>query len=62
MSRRSSSGALTTSATAAASSTWPRRSPTRAEVTVEGAGHAVNLYQPEKFNDAVLAFLQENGI
>ena len=23
-------------------------------MTVEGAGHAVNLYQPEKFNDAVL--------
>ena len=31
-------------------------------VTVEGAGHAVNLFQPEKFNQAVLAFLREHGI
>jgi pimeloyl-ACP methyl ester carboxylesterase len=31
-------------------------------VTVEGAGHAVNLYQPAIFNDAVLQFLRENGI
>lgn len=31
-------------------------------VTVEGAGHAVNLFQPEKFNAAVLAFLRESGI
>ena len=31
-------------------------------VTVEGAGHAVNLYQPAVFNDAVLQFLRDNGI
>jgi 2-succinyl-5-enolpyruvyl-6-hydroxy-3-cyclohexene-1-carboxylate synthase/2-succinyl-6-hydroxy-2,4-cyclohexadiene-1-carboxylate synthase len=31
-------------------------------VKVEGAGHAVNLYQPEQFNDAVLQFLRDNGI
>jgi pimeloyl-ACP methyl ester carboxylesterase len=31
-------------------------------VTVEGAGHAVNLYQPAAFNDAVLYFLREHGI
>jgi pimeloyl-ACP methyl ester carboxylesterase len=31
-------------------------------VTVEGAGHAVNLYQPAAFNDAVLNFLREHGI
>jgi pimeloyl-ACP methyl ester carboxylesterase len=31
-------------------------------VTIEGAGHAVNLYQPERFNAAVVDFLRENGI
>ncbi|MEX0750315.1 MAG: alpha/beta hydrolase [Dehalococcoidia bacterium] len=31
-------------------------------VTIEGAAHAVNLYQPEQFNEAVVSFLQENGI
>ena len=29
---------------------------------IEGAGHAVNLYQPEKFNETVLAFLRANGL
>ncbi len=29
---------------------------------VEGAGHAVNLCQPERFNAAVLGFLRDNGI
>jgi pimeloyl-ACP methyl ester carboxylesterase len=31
-------------------------------VVVEGAGHAVNLIQPETFNEAVLRFLRDNGI
>jgi pimeloyl-ACP methyl ester carboxylesterase len=31
-------------------------------VTIEGAAHAVNLYQPQKFNDAVQEFLKENGL
>lgn len=31
-------------------------------VTIEEAGHAVNLYQPEKFNAAVLEFLQANDL
>jgi pimeloyl-ACP methyl ester carboxylesterase len=31
-------------------------------VTIEGAAHAVNLYQPEKFNEAVLAFLKANDL
>jgi pimeloyl-ACP methyl ester carboxylesterase len=31
-------------------------------VTIEGAGHAVNLYQPAVFNEAVLQFLRNNGI
>jgi len=31
-------------------------------VTIEGAGHAVNLYQPDAFNAAVLAFLRESGL
>ena len=31
-------------------------------VTIEGAAHAVNLYQPERFNEAVLAFLQSNDL
>jgi pimeloyl-ACP methyl ester carboxylesterase len=36
--------------------------PSARKVVIEGAGHAVNLYQPEKFNDAVLQFLKDNGI
>jgi pimeloyl-ACP methyl ester carboxylesterase len=36
--------------------------PTAKFVAVEGAGHAVNLYQPAIFNEAVLQFLRENGI
>jgi pimeloyl-ACP methyl ester carboxylesterase len=32
------------------------------KVVIEQAGHAVNLYQPEAFNAAVLAFLREHGI
>jgi pimeloyl-ACP methyl ester carboxylesterase len=31
-------------------------------VTIEGAAHAVNLYQPAAFNAAVLQFLRDNGI
>ncbi len=31
-------------------------------VVIEKAGHAVNLYQPELFNAAVLDFLRDNGI
>lgn len=31
-------------------------------VVIEHAGHAVNLYQPEAFNDAVIAFLRDNGL
>ena len=31
-------------------------------VTIDGAGHAVNLYQPQRFNQAVLEFLRDNGI
>lgn len=31
-------------------------------VTIEGAGHAVNLYQPDAFNEAVAQFLESNGI
>lgn len=31
-------------------------------VKVEEAAHAVNLYQPEQFNAAVLEFLRENGL
>lgn len=31
-------------------------------VAVEGAGHAVNLFQPAVFNETVLEFLRENGI
>lgn len=29
---------------------------------IEGAAHAVNLYQPERFNEAVLAFLRKHGL
>jgi pimeloyl-ACP methyl ester carboxylesterase len=32
------------------------------KVVIEQAGHAVNLYQPEAFNAAVLEFLRDNGI
>lgn len=32
------------------------------KIDIAEAGHAVNLYQPEQFNEAVLAFLRENGI
>ncbi|MEX2247533.1 MAG: alpha/beta hydrolase [Dehalococcoidia bacterium] len=31
-------------------------------IVIEGAAHAVNLYQPERFNEAVLQFLRDNGI
>jgi pimeloyl-ACP methyl ester carboxylesterase len=31
-------------------------------VTVEGAAHAVNLYQPDAFNEAVATFLREHAI
>lgn len=31
-------------------------------VKVEGAAHAVNLFQPEKFNDAVRGFLRAHGM
>ena len=33
--------------------------PNARKVVIEGAAHAVNLYQPEKFNEAVLAFLHD---
>ena len=36
--------------------------PNARKVVIEKAGHAVNLYQPEQFNAAVLDFLRENGI
>ena len=36
--------------------------PNARKVVIEDAGHAVNLYQPEKFNAAVLEFLKDNGI
>ncbi len=36
--------------------------PNARKVVIEKAGHAVNLYQPEQFNTAVLAFLRDNGI
>ena len=36
--------------------------PNAHKVVIEKAGHAVNLYQPEQFNAAVLAFLRDNGI
>jgi len=29
---------------------------------IEGAGHAVNLYQPDEFNRVVLEFLREHGL
>jgi len=36
--------------------------PNARKVVVEGAGHAVNLFQPDVFNAAVLQFLQDNNI
>jgi len=36
--------------------------PNARKVVIEKAGHAVNLYQPEEFNAAVLGFLRDNGI
>lgn len=36
--------------------------PNARKVVIAQAGHAVNLYQPQAFNEAVLAFLRENGI
>jgi pimeloyl-ACP methyl ester carboxylesterase len=36
--------------------------PNARKVVIEKAGHAVNLYQPEQFNAAVLEFLRDNGI
>ena len=36
--------------------------PNARKVVIEKAAHAVNLYQPEAFNAAVLAFLRDNGI
>lgn len=32
------------------------------KVVIEDAAHAVNLYQPERFNEAVLGFLRAHGI
>jgi pimeloyl-ACP methyl ester carboxylesterase len=36
--------------------------PDARKVVIEGAAHAVNLYQPAAFNEAVLEFLKDNGI
>jgi pimeloyl-ACP methyl ester carboxylesterase len=36
--------------------------PNARKIVVEQAAHAVNLYQPEAFNAAVLAFLRDNNI
>lgn len=36
--------------------------PNARKVVIEEAGHAVNLFQPQQFNMAVLAFLRDNGI
>ncbi|HEY8172244.1 MAG TPA: alpha/beta hydrolase, partial [Dehalococcoidia bacterium] len=36
--------------------------PNARKVVIEKAGHAVNLYQPEQFNAAVLTFLRDNGL
>jgi len=36
--------------------------PNARKVVIEQAGHAVNLYQPDKFNAAVLQFLEDNGL
>jgi pimeloyl-ACP methyl ester carboxylesterase len=32
------------------------------KVVIEGAAHAVNLYQPEQFNAAVMEFLRDNAL
>ncbi len=36
--------------------------PNARKVVIEQAGHAVNLYQPEQFNAAVLQFLKDNDL
>jgi pimeloyl-ACP methyl ester carboxylesterase len=36
--------------------------PNARKVVIEKAAHAVNLYQPDAFNSAVLEFLRDNGI
>lgn len=36
--------------------------PNARKVVIEEAGHAVNLYQPQQFNEAVLQFLRDNSI
>jgi pimeloyl-ACP methyl ester carboxylesterase len=36
--------------------------PNARKVVIEQAGHAVNLDQPERFNEAVLQFLRDNGL
>jgi pimeloyl-ACP methyl ester carboxylesterase len=36
--------------------------PDARKVVIENAGHAVNLYQPDEFNAAVLQFLRDNEI
>lgn len=36
--------------------------PNARKIVIEEAAHAVNLYQPAQFNDAVLGFLRDNGI
>lgn len=36
--------------------------PNARKVVIEGAGHAVNLYQPAAFNDAVLGFFRDIGL
>jgi pimeloyl-ACP methyl ester carboxylesterase len=36
--------------------------PNARKVVIEQAGHAVNLYQPEQFNAAVLQFLRDNDL
>ncbi|HYM16079.1 MAG TPA: alpha/beta hydrolase [Dehalococcoidia bacterium] len=36
--------------------------PNARKVVIEGAAHAVNLYQPEQFNAALLQFLKDNDL
>jgi pimeloyl-ACP methyl ester carboxylesterase len=36
--------------------------PSASKVVIEGAAHAANLYQPERFNSTVLEFFRDNGI
>jgi pimeloyl-ACP methyl ester carboxylesterase len=36
--------------------------PNARKVVIEGAGHAVNLYQPDAFNAAAVDFLRDNGM